>query len=203
MQKLLIILFLFLNLSTFYGQDKNTNFGIKAGLNYANYTANKQPVDYQYKFGFYAGGFFNISLEKKLEFQPELIFALQGSRVLFEGLYIPNFNISGFEYEVNEFTIAIPLVIKAFLFKKFYLEGGPQFGFIVDRTLNTSLQLIDGEDESFVVRDGDLFDFGISLGFGQQLSERLSINIRSFSGLIKRDNGIKSFVFNLGIEYNL
>lgn len=76
MQKLLAVLFLFLflNLSAVYGQNKSANFGIKAGVNYGKYSPNKNPIDYKYKFGFYAGGFFNISLEEKLEFQPELLY---------------------------------------------------------------------------------------------------------------------------------
>ncbi|MDT7827979.1 porin family protein [Pricia sp. S334] len=213
MQKLLILIFLFLNLLNFYGQDRSSNFGFKAGIDYGKYTPDKNSIDYKYKFGFYAGGFFNIPLEEKLEFQPELLFALQGSRIFIRGLNIPNFDYKGnpipnpntyeFTYEVNELTISIPLAIKFYPFKNFYLESGPQFGIIVDRNLNTSQQLLSRGDDRFIIREGDPFDFGVTLGFGLKLSERLSLNLRSYSGLIKRDDDIKSFVFNLGIEYSL
>lgn len=213
MQKLLILIFLLIQLSNFYGQDKSSNFGLKAGINYGKYTPNKNSIDYKYKFGFYAGGFFNISLKEKLEFQPEVLFALQGSQINIGSLSIPSFDYEGnplpnsntyeFSYEVNELTISMPMAIKVFLSKNFYLESGPQFGIIVDRSLNTSQQLLDGEDDSFVIREGDSFDFGVILGFGQKLSESLSLNLRSYSGLLKRDDDIKSFVFNLGIEYSL
>tara|TARA_R110000737_G_C14412113_1_gene456165 strand:+ start:100 stop:741 length:642 start_codon:yes stop_codon:yes gene_type:complete len=213
MQKLLILIFLLFNLSNFYGQDKSLNFGLKAGINYGKYTPNKNSIDYKYKIGFYAGGFFNISLEEKLEFQPEVLFALQGSKFNMGSLSIPNFDYNGnplpnrntyeFTYQVNELTVSIPLAIKVFFSKNFYLESGPQFGIIVDRSLNTSQQLLAGEDDSFVIREGDSFDFGVILGFGQKLSESLSLNLRSYSGLLKRDDDIKSFVFNLGIEYSL
>lgn len=213
MQKLLILIILSLNLSIIYGQDKSLKFGLKSGGNYGKYTSNENSLDYKYKFGFYAGGFLNISVEEKLEFQPELLFALQGSRIFIGGLNIPNFNYNGdsisnsntygFTYEINELTISIPLIIKVFLSKNFYLESGPQFGIIINRSLNSSMQLLQGEDDDFLIRDGDPFDFGVTLGFGQKLSEKLSLNLRSYSGLIKRDDNIKSFVFNLGIEYNL
>ncbi|UNY98845.1 PorT family protein [Zhouia spongiae] len=213
MQKLLMIFFLVFIISDFYGQDKKANFGIKAGVNYGKYVPDKRSTEYRHVVGFYAGGFFNIALEEKLEFQPELLFALHGSRIFIGGLDIPSFDYNGnrlpnsntydFTYEVNELTISVPLAIKVFLSKNFYLESGPQFGIIVDRRLSSSQELLEGEDDSFVIRDGDSFDFGVCLGIGQKLSEKLSLNLRSYTGLIKRDDDIKSFVFNLGLAYNL
>jgi hypothetical protein len=216
MQKQLtaLALILFFNLSVIYGQDKPINFGIKTGMNIGKFTPNKNSIDYKYKFGFYAGGFMNISLKEKLEFQPELLFALQGSRVLVKGLNIPNFDFNGnpisnsntydFEYEINELTISIPLIVKVFLSNQFYLESGPQIGFIIERSLNSSQQILDGEDDSFIIRESDdSFDFGVSLGLGYKVSERVNLNSRLYSGLIKRDDKIKSFVLNIGIEYNL
>ncbi|EMY82065.1 hypothetical protein pgond44_02458 [Psychroflexus gondwanensis ACAM 44] len=216
MQKRLtaLALILFFNLSVIYGQDKPINFGIKTGMNIGKFTPNKNSIDYKYKFGFYAGGFMNISLKEKLEFQPELLFALQGSRVLVKGLNIPNFDFNGnpisnsntydFEYEINELTISIPLIVKVFLSNQFYLESGPQIGFIIERSLNSSQQILDGEDDSFIIRESDdSFDFGVSLGLGYKVSERVNLNSRLYSGLIKRDDKIKSFVLNIGIEYNL
>jgi hypothetical protein len=216
MQKRLtaLALILFFNLSVIYGQDKPINFGIKTGMNIGKFTPNKNSIDYKYKFGFYAGGFMNISLKEKLEFQPELLFALQGSRVLVKGLNIPNFDFNGnpisnsntydFEYEINELTISIPLIVKVFLSNQLYLESGPQIGFIIERSLNSSQQILDGEDDSFIIRESDdSFDFGVSLGLGYKVSERVNLNSRLYSGLIKRDDKIKSFVLNIGIEYNL
>jgi len=216
MQKRLtaLALILFFNLSVIYGQDKPINFGIKTGMNIGKFTPNKNSIDYKYKFGFYAGGFMNISLKEKLEFQPELLFALQGSRVLVKGLNIPNFDFNGnpisnsntydFEYEINELTISIPLIVKVFLGNQLYLESGPQIGFIIERSLNSSQQILDGEDDSFIIRESDdSFDFGVSLGLGYKVSERVNLNSRLYSGLIKRDDKIKSFVLNIGIEYNL
>ena len=216
MQKRLtaLALILFFNLSVIYGQDKPINFGIKTGMNIGKFTPNKNSIDYKYKFGFYAGGFMNISLQEKLEFQPELLFALQGSRVLVKGLNIPYFDFNGnpisnsntydFEYEINELTISIPLIVKVFLGNQLYLESGPQIGFIIERSLNSSQQILDGEDDSFIIRESDdSFDFGVSLGLGYKVSERVNLNSRLYSGLIKRDDKIKSFVMNIGIEYNL
>jgi hypothetical protein len=79
----------------------------------------------------------------------------------------------------------------------------PQFGFIVDRKITTSQFLLDGNDNSFVQKGTDNFDFGVCLGTGYEITRDISLNLRAYSGLIKRDNEIKSFVLNFGIEYKL
>ena len=209
LQLVIFILFLF-SFATSFGQEKNSNLGIKAGANYGKYTPNKNAIDYDYQLGFYVGAFYRIQMEGKWRFQPELLFALQGSKITtkgnpltdFNGNTLPNSGTFDFEYKIYELTISIPLPLKLYVSNKFYIESGPQFGFIVDRNITTSQFLLDGNDNSFVKQGDDNFDFGICLGTGYDISKSLSLNIRAFSGLIKRDD-IKSFVLNLGIEYNL
>lgn len=209
--KLLYSLILFFAVGTIYSQDKTNGFGLKAGLNYSKYVPNKNAIDYKHKIGFYAGGFYNFKLEEKFRFQPELLFALQGSDVEVKNIVItdnggnpmPNILPYDFEYQINELTISIPLMGQLYLSKTFYLESGPQFGFIVDRYLSSSQQLFSGRDGDFIVDDGDTFDFGVNLGIGCALTKKMSLNLRAYSGLIKRDDDIKSFVFNFGLEYRL
>jgi len=45
--------------------------------------------------------------------------------------------------------------------------------------------------------------FGISLGIGYKISKKIALNFRNFSGLIKRDDNVKSYIFNFGVEYEL
>ncbi|MGJ8760249.1 MAG: porin family protein [Polaribacter sp.] len=206
-----IFIFFLLFSLTIIGQEKNTNLGIKGGANYGKYTPNNNSTDYQYQLGFYVGGFYKIKIEGNWQFQPELLFALQGSKIKakdnaltdFNGNPLPSTGTFDFEYQIYELTISIPLPLKLYVSKDFYIESGPQFGFTVDRNITTSQFLLDGNDNSFVKQDGDNFDFGVCLGTGYDISKKVSLNLRAFSGLIKRDDEIKSFVLNLGIEYNL
>lgn len=208
-QIVILIIFIF-TFSAVFGQDKNANFGIKAGLNYGKYTPSQISTEYKYLLGFYAGGFYKTEITNNWKFQPELLFALQGSKINTKdnpitdsnGNPLPNTSTFDFEYEIYELTISIPLPIKLYVTDEFYIESGPQFGFIVDRNITTSQFLLSGNDNSFVREGNDNFDFGVCIGIGYDVSKSLSLNIRSFSGLIKRD-GIKSFVFNFGLEYNL
>ena len=206
----LILLVSIFSFSGIFGQDTTDNFGIKGGVNYGKYVRDQNSIEYNYQFGFYAGGFFKHHIGSKSIFQPELLFALQGSTVNtkdnpltdFNGNPIQNTSTFDFEYEVYEFTISIPLPIKLYFTEGFYMESGPQFGFIVDRTITTSQFLLDGNDNSFVKEGSDNFDFGVCVGTGYDVSKSLSLNARAYAGLIKRD-AIRSFVFNFGIEYNL
>lgn len=209
-QHAFILLISIFSFSALFGQDKNANFGIKGGVNYGKYTPNKNAIEYKHQLGFYLGAFYKTKLTNSLKFQPELLFALQGSKINakdnpltdFNGNTLPNTSTFNFEYEVYELTISIPLPIKLYLTEGFYLESGPQFGFIVDRNITSSQFLLDGNDNSFLKEGNDNFDFGVCLGTGYDVSKSLSLNVRAFTGIIKRDE-IKSFVLNLGIEYNL
>ena len=213
MKKSPIVIFLiFLVTSTaIFGQDKNANLGIKGGVNYGKFTPNQSSIDYKYQTGFYIGGFYKIQMKGKWQFQPELLFALQGSKVNtkdnvvtdFDGKPMPYTDTFEFEYEMYELTISIPLLVKLYVSNKFYIESGPQLGFIIDREITSSQFLLDGTDSSFVKQDGDNFDFGVSLGTGYDISKHISINLRAFNGLIKKYNDSKSFVLNIGMEYNL
>ncbi|MCG2460987.1 PorT family protein [Flavobacteriaceae bacterium F89] len=196
-----------------FGQNRKLDFGLKGGLNYGKYIPNKSAIDYKYKFGFYAGAFYSIELDEKIKFQPELMFALQGSHMKVGELEIPNFDWEGnpiynpntyeFKYGIHELSILIPLMVKRYVWENLYIGIGPQFGFIVDRNLNSSYQVLDGEDDSFIIRDGDTFNFGVNFGLGVDMAEKISINSRINYGLLKRDDDIKLLVFNLGIEYSL
>jgi hypothetical protein len=209
--KQLVTIILILSFTTNFAQDNTNEFGLKAGLNYGKYTPSKNSIDYKFKVGFYAGGFYNILLNEKLRFQPELLFAVQGSTVNVNGIELtdnggnplPNTQPYDYEYQIHELTLAVPIMSQYYFSDKFYLEGGPQFGFIIDRSLSSKQQLIDGQEATFIVDDGDTFDFGLNLGFGFVVSEKVALNLRTYSGLIKRDDDIKSLVLNFGLEYRL
>ncbi|NVK51507.1 MAG: PorT family protein [Flavobacteriaceae bacterium] len=194
----------------------STEFGIKAGANYAQYTPDFKVggndfVDYKRKLGFYVGGFVNIEIADKIKVQPELLFAIQGTSVLIEDVQVTDSDgffttVSDYESNINESTISIPVVVQYLFNDKFYMEGGPQFGYIIDRKEKIKkdpFEEFGGIDDPNSDFDYDKFDLGLSFGFGYRLTENLGINTRYFFGLIERNNTIKSSVLNLGIEYKL
>jgi hypothetical protein len=196
------------------GQNSSTEFGIKAGANYAQYTPDFKVggndfVDYKRKLGFYAGGFINIEIADKIKVQPELIFAIQGTTVLIKDVEVSDgFTtiVSDYKSNINESTISVPVIFQYLFNDKFYMEGGPQFGYIIDikeEIKKEPFEQFGGNDNQDSDFDLDKFDFGLSFGIGYKISEKIGINSRYFFGLIERNNTIKSSVFNLGIEYKL
>ena len=212
---LLVILFLIFN-NNAQAQDTDMTIGFKAGANYSSYTpryiiSGIEDVRYDRKFGFYLGGFVNFEISNDFRIQPELIFAVQGSKFVNENLEIidsDGFNSTfvDFESNINESTIIIPIVAQYFVNENFYLEGGPQFGYIINRKeeiIKDPFSAFTGTDTEPLDFDYDKFDFGFTFGIGYKFSEKISINTRYFFGLIERNNTIKSSVFNLGIEYKI
>lgn len=198
-------------------QDATYKFGLKGGINYAKYTPDITVVgvnvaEFNRKFGFYFGGFTNIKLSKKIKIQPEILFALQGSEILQEGFELRNSQneapvIGNFRANVNESTIIVPITLQYFFTDDFYVEMGPQIGYIIDRKQTIKENIFDQfegfNDVSPLPSEYDKFDVGMNVGTGYKISNNFGINGRFFFGLIERDDLIKTSVFNLGIEYTL
>jgi hypothetical protein len=197
-----------------FSQNSTIRFGLKAGANYSKFTPNLKVdgtdfVKYQRKTGFYAGGFLQLGIADKLNFQPELIFAVQGTGVLIQDIQLTDKNgertVSDYESNINESTLAIPLVIRYNFTEDFFLDGGPQIGYIFDRNENIKKDPFAefGNPSQLMEYDYDKFDLGLTFGTGYNLSQTFTLNGRFFFGLFERDNAVKSSVFNLGLEYNL
>ncbi len=152
----------------------------------------------------------NFEISDDFKIQPELIFAVQGSKFVNENLELIDTegfsSIVDFESNINESTIIIPIVAQYFVSENFYLEGGPQFGYIINRKEKITKDPfadISGTPTEPIDFDYDKFDFGLTFGIGYKFSEKISLNTRYFFGLIERNNTIKSSVFNLGLEYKI
>ncbi|WP_010134020.1 porin family protein [Ochrovirga pacifica] len=211
---LLVFVFLIFN-NKVKAQNTDMTIGFKAGTNYSSYTpkyiiSGIEGVRYDRKFGFYLGGFVNFEISDDFKIQPELIFAVQGAKFVNENIELIDTNGFSsrvdFESNINESTIIIPIVAKYFVSESFYLEGGPQFGYIINRKENITkdpFEDISGTPTEPMDFDYDKFDFGLTFGVGYNFSEKISLNTRYFFGLIERNNTIKSSVFNLGLEYKI
>lgn len=197
-----------------YSQNSEVEFGLKAGVNYSKFTSDFElngikHIKYQRKPGLYVGGFLKVEFSGDIQFQPELLFAVQGTGVLIEDIEVVDNNgertVSDYKSNINECTIAVPLVFRYSVTEFFFLEGGPQFGYIVDRTekIKEDPFEYEGYERQTSEYDYDRFDMGLALGTGYHLTEDLILNGRFFFGLIDRDNSLRSSVINLGLEYNL
>lgn len=222
MKKLTTVLILSIILSSFNvsAQSNTLEFGLKAGANFAQFTPNPQFYgnelgDYKRKIGYYAGGFLNIRISEKFELQPELLLAMQGTRLVIEdvetqGEFGSSPVLFDFKSKVSDLTIILPLEIRFYFTEKYFVEAGPQLGYLVDRKYKAEGNYlspdipIEREDPNDPNNfDYDKFEYGLNLGTGYKLSEDLTLSARYFRGLNERDNNLKSSVFNLGLEFKL
>jgi Outer membrane protein beta-barrel domain len=210
-RNLLAILIITLFTISTYSQRKKIEFGLKAGLNFSKHTKEIAFGEFKEKTGYYIGVLTNFNIGEKFKIQPEIQIALQGTKYIIgeiPDLYLePNFVQGEAEVNTNELIINIPVLGQFYLTDKFYLEAGPQFGYILDSKDKEIKNTFDNPESNnsldFTRKNYDKFDFGLSFGTGYKINEKLIINSRYFFGLLDRDGIIKSSVLNLGIEYKL
>ena len=198
-----------------HAQNSDLEFGIKAGANYSKFTSDfpaevRDYVAYHRKPGFYLGAFLSKPVSEKLFFQPEFNFALQRTDFVIKGVEIRDDSMGpgtvlDIETNISELVIAVPLTLRYRFTRSFFVDAGPQIGFIVDRSEKVENDPFEepGNTRTYLDHDYDRFDLSFGLGTGYKLSQNLIINTRYLFGIIERDNSIKSSVFSLGLEYTL
>lgn len=167
---------------TDFQNKENTEYGIKAGINFAELWGDDALLESDRKVGYSIGAYANYKLFKSLSLQPELIWSLQGEDSKDSG-----------RYKISYINIPVMLKWKE---NKFYYEIGPQLGL---QTINTSKSV----PEELKLENFETFDFSINLGIGYKISEDWSVGARYSQGLTNIVDGrdLKNSVFYLGLSY--
>ncbi|HSQ46598.1 MAG TPA: porin family protein [Lutibacter sp.] len=181
-----IILVAFIAISSFVGVNAQTSFGAKAGLNVANLSGD--ITDNKTLIGFNVGVFAEIMLADSFYLQPELLYSTQGAKF--------DESTSGFSADLNLNYINIPLMFKYDVANRFYLEAGPQIGFLV------SAEVLDQD----VKDEFESTDFGANFGLSYGFTEKLFAQARYNIGLsnIAKDSGddkISNSVISFSLGY--
>jgi len=214
MKKNILIIGLAFFTTSIFSQNSTIQYGVKGGLNYSKYNISSDIVDsdiFKGKVGFYLGGFVNFEFSDRIKLQPELLFASQGTNTSTEFELRPPAEqepvVGEFKTRINESTILLPIMLKLYPSENFYIELGPQLGYIIARKEKVTEDPFTELGSPFgVIEDCpncDKFDFGAALGLGYNFTDKIGINARYFAGLIERNNIIKSSVINLGVNYKL
>lgn len=150
-------------------------FGIKAGMNVSSISDDGWD-DSKSKVGFYGGLFMNAPLAENFSIQPEILYNNLGSKT--------ETTVAGTKYSstLNLDYIAVPVMFQYNATPEFYLEAGPEFGFLV----NSSAKTTAGSNSNTTNIDTDYFNkfnMGIGLGAGFNITNKLGINARYVAGL--------------------
>jgi opacity protein-like surface antigen len=149
---------------------QETKFGVKAGLNFSNFTGDVE--NNSMKVGFHVGGLVNIKVSDKFAVQPELLYSGQGAK--FDG-----------GVTVSADYLNIPVMAQFKIADKFSLEAGPQIGFLMSAKAKGSGQTVD------VKEFYNSTDFGINIGAGYDVTENINVGLRYTIGVsnIAKDSG--------------
>ena len=179
--KKFILLVTTIGLFSFTSQAQGIDFGVKAGVNFANIT---DASGLSNRTGFVAGVFVGGKLNDNLGIQGELLYSQQGA-----------------EFELGEFNldyVNVPLLVKYYVSQGLNIQAGPQFGVLV----NDETQTVIGE----VINDIATNDFDISavIGAGYDFPFGVRVSGRYGFGLndVPESGNGKNSVVTLAVGYS-
>ncbi len=195
-------------------------FGIKGGVNVSSLSKDSNLTDQKTKIGFNAGIFMNAAVSENFSIQPELLYSQYGSKV--EDITtssaggITTTNKSS--YSTNLDYITVPVMFQYKLVPSFYLEAGPEFGFLMsakdkgDNSITTTSggtsNILTSSGTTDIKNDINSFNFGVGIGAGFLLTNNIGINARYVAGVTDiakdRPSGqdiVKNNVLQVGLNY--
>lgn len=182
MKNISLVFVLFL-LGIFNSNAQMLQFGVKGGVNFANYTNGEiEGVDFNQVTSYHFGLVTELKLLENLSIQPELLYSTQGSE------------LEGFGEQIkNELGyISLPVMAKFYLTNNgLSIEAGPQFSFLVS------------ERNEIDSSDTNTFDFGLGGGLSYKITDGLFISGRYIAGLteVKKDADAKNALIQFSVGY--
>jgi len=198
MKRIIFVIALFIIVSNVSAQ---FTIGPKVGLNLSKECLGIKAFDESnnYKKGLNAGIFGKYEINDKFDIQTEFLYSQQG----YES-DIPLVDYGGTVYEgtfkILSNYINIPVALKYYPFKRFYIEAGPQIGFCLDSKISPG----DIEVKDIFDMDNNTV-FSMVGGAGFNIGYGLSLNARYNHGLTKTysESDLKSRIFQFSLTYDL
>lgn len=179
-------------------------FGAKAGVSVSSLSEDATLSDQESKVGFNAGLFMNAPLGQNFSIQPELLYSQYGDKA--EATVASN----KYSYTRSLDYITVPVMFQYNATPEFYLEAGPELGFLVsaknkvknETTGNTVTETSNYKD------DLNGFNFGLGLGAGYYFTPNIGLTARYVAGFtdIAKDrpsgsDAVRNNVFQAGLAF--
>lgn len=143
--------------------DRKFGYGLKIGLNVADYTNSRGTP----RYGLYGGAFVDYNFHRLFGMETGLFYSQQGSNSVSESGYI-GFTQHKFDY------LSIPIYFKYYLIPGFRIFAGPQASIMISAKRNyrtdegswtvANMKGVNNYDLSVVAGVGYNFSFGLDLG---------------------------------------
>jgi len=196
-------------------------FGIKAGMNVSSLSKDASLQDQKSKIGFNAGVFAHIPLAESFSVQPEVLYSQYGAKVEsvneFTALGTTTRTVESYSTHLDYITV--PVMFQYKFVPNFYVEAGPEFGFMVtakdkgDRTTTTTSGSNSSTSTASYTEDINkdnlnTFNFGLGLGAGYYFTDNFGITARYVAGLTdvaknrqNNSDAIRNNVFQVGLAF--
>ncbi|WP_343688143.1 porin family protein [Chitinophaga sp.] len=182
-----ILAALFVACAALGAKAQTLTFGVKGGLNVAKLTNIENSHN---RASIYAGGFANFALSDMFAIQPELLYSGQG--------YFYRDAVNN-KYTTKLGYINIPVMFQVHLVDEFFLEAGPQVGFLASAKAKAGKVTVDIKDQMTTA------DFGLGFGLGYQFPIGVGISARYMFGLTdvykNATESHKNSVASVGLTY--
>jgi hypothetical protein len=184
MKRILLAGVVLLAIQTSFAQQPHVEFGLKGGVNLANFKVEGNS-NTDSRTGFHAGGLAHIHLSKVFAIQPEVVFSSQGAET------------GDIKWKAS--YVNIPVLAQYMFGNGFRLQTGPQLGILAGSEVkngNTETDL----DDVFKTTD-----FSWSFGTSYLTRSGLGLDARynlGLSNINKNENPeMKNRVWQLGLFY--
>jgi Outer membrane protein beta-barrel domain len=186
------ILLLFLTIASVASANAQIQFGLKAGANFCMVSGKGTTgTKYMTYTGYYGGALVAIPVVGQFSLQPELVYSAEGANIEGDG-----------NFTLNSAYFNIPVMIKYNHPSGFFLETGPQLGFLL------SAKVKSGSFNEDVKSSSQSTSFSWAFGLGYLiLPVNLGIDARYNLGLTNLANNgnylsnIKDNVIQIGLFY--
>jgi hypothetical protein len=143
--------------------------GIKGGYNISSvsFDGSSETANLH---GYHIGIYGESYIGKYLSIQPEILYSKQGYKIIDEnGTYTQKLDY-----------INVPLMLKVYPVKSFFIEAGPQIGFSIahKETFDSGFILYDSSREF----EPSNFDWGVNLGAGFKSDSGVTLGVRYHMG---------------------
>jgi len=184
--------------------DNTVRFGIKGGMNVSSLSKDASLADQGSKIGFNAGVFATIPVAASFNIQPEVLYSQYGDK------YDTRIGNTTYSYANHLDYITVPVMFQYNFVPNFYVEAGPEFGFMVsakNKAKNETANNVIAESGNYKDQF-NTFNFGLGLGAGYYFTDNVGITARYVAGLTdiakNRPNGsdaVRNNAFQVGLAF--
>ncbi len=185
---------------------QGVRFGVKGGVNFSKESDNAVMVKYDvkstssFRTAFHLGGVMNMAFNKRLALETDLMYSMQGVN---DYVYSNISLTDKIHFHFTSHYITVPVAIKYYPIDRFYVECGPQLGFLLSKKFGSSSD-DDELDKSFDTSECNVFDFGILGGIGFNVTDNVFVEakyIHGFCDTFKNMDGYKNRNIQLSVGY--